>query len=231
MTAVGSPARLVRAPQGGGDQASWLAPLLLVLAFRPAWSGRTTSVPTRRCRSAYKELQGWTVGAAAGRDGSRRVVVDLPRSRTRSAGTRGRDLQPDGEAVRGAISQRRGPGAGGACQPVPHGQHHPERDAQLGIGRRRWQQARPVSAAAVRRARNTAWKARSTGPRTSGASVRRQVESQVAAAQVSAADLANAKLSAQMTLATDYFDLRAEDSLARTVARDRRGVSARVAIS
>jgi len=44
--------------------------------------------------------------------------------------------------------------------------------------------------------------------------IRRQVESQVAAAQVSAADLANAKLSAQMTLATDYFDLRAEDSLA-----------------
>lgn len=44
--------------------------------------------------------------------------------------------------------------------------------------------------------------------------VRRQVESQVAGAQVSAADLANAKLSAQATLATDYFDLRAEDSLA-----------------
>jgi len=52
--------------------------------------------------------------------------------------------------------------------------------------------------------------------------IRRQVESQVAAAQVSAADLANAQLSAQMTLAVDYFDLRAEDSLIdllrRTVA-------------
>ncbi len=43
--------------------------------------------------------------------------------------------------------------------------------------------------------------------------VRRQVESQLAAAQVSAADLDNARLSAQMTLAVDYFDLRAEDSL------------------
>lgn len=43
--------------------------------------------------------------------------------------------------------------------------------------------------------------------------IRRQVESQAAAAQVSAADLANARLSAQATLATDYFDLRAEDSL------------------
>jgi NodT family efflux transporter outer membrane factor (OMF) lipoprotein len=45
--------------------------------------------------------------------------------------------------------------------------------------------------------------------------VRRQIESNVAGAQVSAADLANAKLSAQATLATDYFDLRAEDSLAQ----------------
>jgi NodT family efflux transporter outer membrane factor (OMF) lipoprotein len=43
--------------------------------------------------------------------------------------------------------------------------------------------------------------------------IRRQVESQLAAAQVSAADLDNARLSAQMTLAVDYFDMRAEDSL------------------
>jgi NodT family efflux transporter outer membrane factor (OMF) lipoprotein len=57
-------------------------------------------------------------------------------------------------------------------------------------------------------------------------SVRRQIESSTAAAQVSAADLANAKLSAQATLATDYFDLRAEDALAQlltdTVAAYRR---------
>ncbi|HVY15031.1 MAG TPA: efflux transporter outer membrane subunit [Rhodopila sp.] len=45
--------------------------------------------------------------------------------------------------------------------------------------------------------------------------IRRQVESSAAGAQVSAADLANARLSAQATLATDYFDLRAEDSLAQ----------------
>jgi NodT family efflux transporter outer membrane factor (OMF) lipoprotein len=44
-------------------------------------------------------------------------------------------------------------------------------------------------------------------------SIRRQIESSKAAAQVSAADLANARLSAQATLAADYFDLRAEDSL------------------
>jgi NodT family efflux transporter outer membrane factor (OMF) lipoprotein len=59
-------------------------------------------------------------------------------------------------------------------------------------------------------------------------SVRRQIESSSAAAQVSAADLANAKLSAQATLATDYFDLRAEDALAEllteTVAAFRRAL-------
>jgi NodT family efflux transporter outer membrane factor (OMF) lipoprotein len=48
-------------------------------------------------------------------------------------------------------------------------------------------------------------------------SVRRQIESSVSNAQVSAADLANAKLSAQATLAADYFDLRAEDSLTQLV--------------
>jgi len=45
--------------------------------------------------------------------------------------------------------------------------------------------------------------------------IRRQVESQAAAAEVSAADLANAQLSAQGSLATDYFELRSADSLAR----------------
>jgi NodT family efflux transporter outer membrane factor (OMF) lipoprotein len=43
--------------------------------------------------------------------------------------------------------------------------------------------------------------------------IRRQIESSTSAAQVSAADLENAKLSAQATLATDYFDLQAEDAL------------------
>lgn len=48
--------------------------------------------------------------------------------------------------------------------------------------------------------------------------IRRQVESSTAAAQVSAGDLANATLSAQATLATDYFDLRAEDALQRLLS-------------
>lgn len=46
-------------------------------------------------------------------------------------------------------------------------------------------------------------------------SVRRTVESDVASAQASAADLAAARLSAQATLAADYFQLRVEDELAQ----------------
>jgi NodT family efflux transporter outer membrane factor (OMF) lipoprotein len=42
--------------------------------------------------------------------------------------------------------------------------------------------------------------------------IRRQVQSQVAAAQVSAADLAEAELSEQAALASDYFQLRAADA-------------------
>ena len=43
--------------------------------------------------------------------------------------------------------------------------------------------------------------------------VRRQVESQAAAAQASAATLANTRLSLEANLATDYFELRGQDSL------------------
>ncbi len=63
------------------------------------------------------------------------------------------------------------------------------------------------------------------GPRTSGTfegdaawtpdiwgKIRRQVQGDVAAAQVSAADLANATLSAQAQVASDYVDLRAADA-------------------
>ncbi len=44
--------------------------------------------------------------------------------------------------------------------------------------------------------------------------IRRQIEVQQAAAEISAADLANAALSAEVLLATDYFNLRAADALA-----------------
>jgi NodT family efflux transporter outer membrane factor (OMF) lipoprotein len=48
--------------------------------------------------------------------------------------------------------------------------------------------------------------------------IRRQVESQQAAAEVSAADLANATLAAQAQLATAYVNLRAADSLTQLLA-------------
>jgi NodT family efflux transporter outer membrane factor (OMF) lipoprotein len=49
--------------------------------------------------------------------------------------------------------------------------------------------------------------------------VRRQIESNTAAAQASAADLANVKLSQQAMLATAYFNLRAEDELEELLRR------------
>ncbi|TFW30537.1 efflux transporter outer membrane subunit [Massilia horti] len=45
--------------------------------------------------------------------------------------------------------------------------------------------------------------------------IRRTVEASVANAQVSAADLANARLSAQATLASSYFQLRTQDEIKR----------------
>jgi NodT family efflux transporter outer membrane factor (OMF) lipoprotein len=58
--------------------------------------------------------------------------------------------------------------------------------------------------------------------------LRRQVQGDVAAAQVSAADLANATLSAQGALAADYVDLRASDAaiglFQQTVAADQRSL-------
>jgi NodT family efflux transporter outer membrane factor (OMF) lipoprotein len=49
--------------------------------------------------------------------------------------------------------------------------------------------------------------------------IRRQVESNTAAAQASSADLDNARLSAQAALATAYFNLRAADSLIDLLTR------------
>jgi NodT family efflux transporter outer membrane factor (OMF) lipoprotein len=59
--------------------------------------------------------------------------------------------------------------------------------------------------------------------------VRRQIEADTSAAQASAADLANVKLSAQAMLATAYFGMRAADSLhdllARTVEEYKRNLT------
>jgi NodT family efflux transporter outer membrane factor (OMF) lipoprotein len=58
--------------------------------------------------------------------------------------------------------------------------------------------------------------------------IRRQIQSDVATAQASAATLANARLAAQGLLATDYLDLRATDELQRvlneTVKADQRSL-------
>jgi NodT family efflux transporter outer membrane factor (OMF) lipoprotein len=58
--------------------------------------------------------------------------------------------------------------------------------------------------------------------------IRRQIEANIATAQASEAQLASARLSAQATLASDYFSLRAEDELKsildRTVENDQKAL-------
>ncbi len=74
--------------------------------------------------------------------------------------------------------------------------------------------------------------AAASGPHTSGSfegsvswapdiwgKIRRQVQSDVAAAQISAADLANATLSDQALLASDYIDLRGSDAQIKLLQR------------
>lgn len=61
--------------------------------------------------------------------------------------------------------------------------------------------------------------------------VRRQVESDVAGAEAGAAELASIRLSAQAELATDYFELRTQDSLAALLAETVRAYERSLAIT
>ena len=100
---------MIRRPEG-------LA-LLCLVAERLHGRARLQT-PDAPVSPAFKELAGWKPSAAARRDGQGRVVVGLSRSGTRPAGAHGRGLQPDGEAVRGAVSQRGRSGGRGARRPV-----------------------------------------------------------------------------------------------------------------
>ena len=186
--------------------------------------GPDYSDPMHPCR----RLQGT---AAAGSRRSRRTL------RTRALGGRsitirnsigwngGGDLQPDGEAVRGAVPQCRSRWCGRrapACFPiatlnagVSHSGWRRQSASWRQLSSHRIQQRQLVAAAVVAAAvaaRNTPCSGSIVGTSTSGAACVARLKAEPRA-QVSAADLANAKLSAQATLATDYFDLRAEDSL------------------
>lgn len=98
-----------------------------------------------------------------------------------------------------------------------------------------------LTGSATRSAEDSASAATHGGPSTSGTfegqagwsldiwgKIRRQVQSDVANAQASAADLANATLSAQAALASDYVDLRTADAnialLRQTVAAYQRSL-------
>ena len=205
--------------------------LLSLWRCPPAWSGPTIIAPTRRCLSPTRRLQGWTV--AQPQDASDRgpwwsIYHDPELDRLE------RQVEISNQTVKQFEAEYRNAVAlvrEARASLFPTVDHHSGRDAQLGTGRRRPScssfAARCGGGGGAPRTQYSIEGAIDWTPDVWG-KVRRQVESQVAAAQVSAADLANAKLSAQMTLAADYFDLRAEDSLERTAAPDRRRVSASV---
>ena len=229
-------------PQGEGEKCGRLARSCSLLACRPAWSGRTTSGPMLRCRWRSRNCRAGS-GAAAGCDGRGpwwSIYHDPELDRLE------RQVDVSNQTVKQFEAQYRNAVAlvaGGARQPVSHRRHHRGRDTRSGSGGgggsriTSGQSNTPLVSTAA--STNAGLKAGGGAPNTKYSvegtvdwtpdvwgSVRRQVESQVAAAQVGAADLANARLSAQTTLAADYFDLRAEDSLEVCCAKPSPPISA-----
>ena len=167
----------------------------------------------------YKEARpqpGWKLGQPSDAYQSRRLVVDLQRSGARRSGAADRHLEPEPQSRRGGFApgrrdRRRGPR-----------RLFPDRTVDL--------QASARAAAAAPRAAPVRRPRRSSGGRLESffsdevaaswtpdfwGQIRRMVEANVATAQASAADLANARLSAQGTLAGDYLQLRIADELKR----------------
>jgi NodT family efflux transporter outer membrane factor (OMF) lipoprotein len=201
-----------------------LAPVLLVLGLSACMVGPDYHRPDAPVSVAYKEMQGWTVAQpqdAADRGAWWSIYHDPELDRLE------RQVEVSNQTVKQFEAQYRnavalvqearanlfptvsitpsvtrssgfGGGSGGTSSSTTSGLGTSSSGGGGGVGAPRTQYS--VEGAID-------WTPDVWG------SVRRQVESQVATAQVNAADLANAKLSAQMTLATDYFDLRAEDSL------------------
>ncbi len=209
------------------SRARRLAPILLACVLAGCMVGPDYRRPAAQAPAAYKELAGWrpaTPGDATPRGAwwevfrdpvlsglERQVVVDNQTVRAAEAAYRQANALV-AEAQAGLFPaltatpavQRSSIGGGGSGFSAANGR-------QTFVGKALTQYSVEGSAS---------WTLDVWG------SIRRQVEAQGAAAQVSAADLANAALAAQALLATDYFDLRAADSLiallTQTVADFRR---------
>ena len=131
------------------------------------------------------------------------MVVDLQGSCARQAREPGRYLQPDAQGIRGGLSRQARAivdAARASFFPTITGDASAQRSQRGGHNRPANQYALSLGAS---------WEPDIWGK------IRRTVEGDVATAQASAADLASARLSAQSTLAIDYFELRAQDELKR----------------
>jgi NodT family efflux transporter outer membrane factor (OMF) lipoprotein len=221
---------LLPLPQGEGEKCGRLAPLLLAVGLSACMVGPDYHRPDAPVPAAYKELQGWTV--AQPQDATDRgpwwaiyhdpeldqleEQVDVSNQTVKQFEAQYRNavaLVQEAQAslfptvgITGNVTRGSGSGGGGGSR-ITSGQSNTplvSTAASTNAGLK-----------AGGGAPNTIYSVEGTVDWTPDVwgKVRRQVESQVAFAQVDAADLANARLSAQMTLAVDYFDLRAEDSL------------------
>jgi outer membrane protein TolC len=136
--------------------------------------------------------------------------------------------RPPPPSIRRARSSRRRARASGPPSP-----RAPRHQRSLAAGSfttiRANRRTRPVTARPSTRRATHGGRVGQLGHRHLGP-IRRTVESDRASAQSSAAALAAARLSAQATLATDYFELRAQDQLQKAAGRHggRRALSLKI---
>ena len=171
--------------------------------------GRPRLPPPRRARPhPYKEIDGWSLARPRRRQ-SRRLVVDLRRPGAGRARSPGRRLEPDPQRRRRGLRPGARARERGARRPLSRARRQRRRTHQSSSrgslssgGTTANFSSAPVTTIDYTLEGSGSWDLDIWG------AIRRQVESEVAAAQASAADLAAAELSAQATLAADYFQLR-----------------------
>ena len=156
--------------------------------------------------------QGLEARHAARRFRQGRMVAAVPRSRARSARGAGRRLQPDAQGRRGQLPRGAGADRRGARRAVSDLQFQSVADARQDRDADR----RPARRRGQRRA----------GRSTSGARCGARSSRKARRRRSSAADLANATLSAQSALALAYVQLREADSLARSARQHGQAIQA-----
>ena len=169
-------------------------PLIGCAAVGPDYVRPAAIVPAQ-----YKEIKGWKPATPRDDFAKGEWWTAVSRPRAEQAGGAGRRLQPDAESRRGELPRGSGADRRGARRTVSRPLNF---DPSLTRSSSQGQITDLLDAQV-----SAAWTLDVWGK------VRRAIEQQGAGAQVSAADLANATLSAQSALALAYVQLRQSDSL------------------